>query len=212
MSLDVDVYPLFSTPLYKTNLGRDDTDILDFTKNEKFPFSEHITNGYVSSNVYVLENDVLIELKSALQNNINFFAYEVLGVSNQIQFYITNSWIMKHEPENWAQQHFHNNSLLTGIYYFDVSENSGAITFSKDRSITNTLPPMFDFSYSKETTFNTKSMNIIPKNGDLILFPSHLLHSVDHNKSEKDRYCLAFNVFIKGTLGNDYSFNRLDFK
>jgi len=30
------------------------------------------------------------------------------------------------------------------------------------------------------------------------LFPSHLVHKVEKNLSDKDRYCIAFNFFIEG--------------
>jgi ectoine hydroxylase-related dioxygenase (phytanoyl-CoA dioxygenase family) len=66
--------------------------------------------------------------------------------------------------------------------------------------------------YSKDTPFNGFKKNFLPKNGDLFIFPSHLLHAVDKNKIEKERHCLAFNVFIRGTLGSDDNSNRIDFK
>ena len=210
--MNVDVYPLFSTPLFKTNLSRSDDDILNFSKKQKFKFLEHVKNGYVSENVYVLNSQELKELKDIIQNNINFFAYEVLGIDSNIEFHITNSWIMKHENGHWAQEHFHSHSLITGVYYFDVKENSGQITITKNKMFTTLFPCIFDFLYEKETLFNKGSFGVTPVNGDLLLFPSHLLHSVSVNKNESERHCLAFNVFIKGTLGNDDSFNRIDFK
>ena len=44
------------------------------------------------------------------------------------------------------------------------------------------------------------NLNIIVKNGDLILFPSTLMHSVKTNTTDKERISLAFNSFIKGTV------------
>jgi uncharacterized protein (TIGR02466 family) len=212
MSLDVDVYPLFSTPLFKTNLERCDDDVRSFTNTQNFKFLEQVKNGYVSENVYVLEILELKQLKSEIQNNVNFFVYDVLGVNKSIEFNITNSWIMKHETGHWSQDHFHNNSLITGIYYFDVRENSGNITFLKNKMFINVFPSTFDMPFEMKNSFNEDGFTITPKNGDLLLFPSHLLHLVSQNLNENKRYCLAFNVFIKGTLGSDITFNRVDFK
>jgi uncharacterized protein (TIGR02466 family) len=212
MSLDVDVYPLFSTPLYKTNLERSDTDVRSFTYTQNFKFLEQVKNGYISENVYVLEALELKQLKGEIQNNVNFFVYDVLGVDKSIEFNITNSWIMKHETGHWSQEHFHNNSLITGIYYHDVREYSGNITFSKNKMLTNVFPSVFDIPIEKKTSFTEERFTITPKNGDLLLFPSHLLHLVSENLNENKRYCLSFNVFIKGTLGSDITFNRVDFK
>ena len=48
------------------------------------------------------------------------------------------------------------------------------------------------------------------REGTLLLFPSHLLHKTEPNLSNKSRYCLAFNVFFKGSIGDDQGLNRLD--
>jgi hypothetical protein len=132
--MDIDVIPLFSIPLFKTNLNRSDEDILNFNEKQQFKFLEVEKNGHMSKNVYVLESEELCRLKNDIQNNINFFVYEVLGISDKIQFYITNSWIMKHQINHWAQEHYHNNSLLTGIYYFDVTKETGEIDFIKNQA------------------------------------------------------------------------------
>jgi uncharacterized protein (TIGR02466 family) len=212
MSLDVDVYPLFSTPLFKTNLKRSDDDILNFAKNHKFRYFDDIKNGLVSESVYILNEPELKNLSEDIQNNINFFAHKILGVNKSIEFFVTNSWIMKHERGHWAQEHYHTNSLITGIYYFDVKKDSGDITFTKNKILTTIFPSLFEFVYDEETIFNKTNIKVTPVNGDLLLFPSHMLHSVDDNRNMKERYCLAFNVFIRGTLGSDVHFSRLDFK
>ena len=41
----------------------------------------------------------------------------------------------------------------------------------------------------------------MPKNNQLFIFPSWLLHSVSNNESDQERYSLAFNVYIKGKIG-----------
>ena len=39
--------------------------------------------------------------------------------------------------------------------------------------------------------------------GQLILFPSSLTHSVETKKGNNTRISLAFNTFVKGTIGNN---------
>ena len=41
--------------------------------------------------------------------------------------------------------------------------------------------------------------------GDIVLFPSTLEHSVPTTSDDKTRISLAFNSFIKGTLGDNKS-------
>jgi uncharacterized protein (TIGR02466 family) len=210
--MSIDVYPLFSTPLYKNVLERSNDDVLNYTKNEKFIFIENLENGYMSQNKYVLESPELKSLKDEIQKNINFFAYEVLNVDKSVEFYVANSWIVKHKFEHWSQEHYHNNSLLTGIYYFDVRENSGNIRFLKNTSFTTIFPSVFGIKFSKETLLNMSGIELKPKNKDLLLFPSHLLHSVGKNENFEERHCLAFNVFIRTVLGRDEGANLLDLR
>jgi uncharacterized protein (TIGR02466 family) len=210
--MTIEVFSLFPTPLLKTRLERNNNDILSFTKKEKFRFLEKVKNGYISENVYVLEEPELKSLRDDIQDKIDFFVYEVIGLKRDLEFYFTNSWIIKHQTGHWSQNHYHANSLLSGVYYFDVNEESGPITFHKSDAYTTIFSRTFDFRYEKETPFNTKRTSITPNNGDLIIFPSHLSHSVDENRSEQDRYCLPFNVFVRGNLGSDFDFNRLQFK
>ena len=59
--------------------------------------------------------------------------------------------------------------------------------------------------------YNESTITIKPQQWDLLMFPSILNHSVQPNQStEKVRHSLAFNTFIKGTVGDSGS--QLDLK
>ena len=45
--------------------------------------------------------------------------------------------------------------------------------------------------------------------GDLVLFPSNLVHSVEQATGDHTRISLAFNVFVKGELGSPDRLNSL---
>ena len=38
--------------------------------------------------------------------------------------------------------------------------------------------------------------------GKLVLFPSNLMHRVEENKSNANRYSLAFNLYCRGNFGH----------
>ena len=51
-----------------------------------------------------------------------------------------------------------------------------------------------------------REMRLSPKPFELILFPSMTNHSVDVNvQTEKTRYTLAFNTWVRGTIGDSTS-------
>jgi hypothetical protein len=47
------------------------------------------------------------------------------------------------------------------------------------------------------------------KTGDIIMFPSSLTHMVENKEGTNTRISLAFNVFIKGTIGNNKQLTEL---
>jgi predicted 2-oxoglutarate/Fe(II)-dependent dioxygenase YbiX len=57
--------------------------------------------------------------------------------------------------------------------------------------------------------YNSKSWWLPVKTGQLILFPSSTTHSVEVKKGNNTRVSLAFNVFIKGTLGDNKDLTEL---
>ena len=36
----------------------------------------------------------------------------------------------------------------------------------------------------------------------LVIFPSQVIHNVEKNLTDKERYAVAFDVFIRGTFGS----------
>ena len=62
---------------------------------------------------------------------------------------------------------------------------------------------MIEFRYKNLTNWNSTSFHLKIKEGDLVIFPSWVIHSVDQNTTKnKERISLAFNTFPIGELGN----------
>jgi hypothetical protein len=87
-----------------------------------------------------------------------------------------------------------------------VNDDSGDIVFN------NNMSPLFPRELSVEMDnyhlLNSSTWKIRPTNKDILIFPSHLTHSVTPNTSDEERYVLAFNVFPSGIFSED-SINEL---
>ena len=126
-----------------------------------------------------------------------------------MKFNLENSWANKHHKGDCSPEHYHGNSLISGVYYLDTNENSGTISFYKDKSYYNlwTETVRVDFNYQDNLTntapnfYNAQSVQFHPKKNDIVLFPSLLNHEVAPNNSDIERYSLAFNLFPRGTAG-----------
>ena len=198
------VIPLFSVPVYKTNLESLDVEI-DYFKKLKFT---RIQNGFMSEDKYVLEKNHISNVKKIILKHVNHFAFDVLRISDSVDFVITNSWLTLHHKGDWAHKHNHKNSLISGILYLSVDELSGSIVFhSDDRK--NILNQFFDFNTIDYNIFNSSNWIEKPINNDLFIFPSFLEHSVTESHSINDRLALVFNVFIKGKIGESKLVNEL---
>jgi uncharacterized protein (TIGR02466 family) len=101
-----------------------------------------------------------------------------------------------------AGAHVHNNSLISGVLYLNVTENSGDIVFHRNVLSLIPFPPALDLDVDSFNIYNCKSWGYTPKINDICLFPSVLSHSVDPSKSDEERSCLAFNVFVRGNFGS----------
>ena len=52
------------------------------------------------------------------------------------------------------------------------------------------------YPISKTTEFNSNNISIKIEEGDLLIFPAYLPHSVEENKSNDERVIISFNLDI----------------
>ena len=194
------VYPLFSTPLYINNVG--DFELPDIKRLE---FTSKIpTGGYhtflTSVDKNVLELPEYKHIRSLVMKEINTYARDVFCVNKNIEFYITNSWLNINRPGDQSVPHNHNNSLISGVLYLKVNETSGDIIFYRDILSLVPFPPALDLNMDSTNIYNCKHFGHRPKTNDICLFPSVVMHSVAPNESDEERWCLPFNVFVRGNI------------
>ena len=167
-------------------------------KNEKYVDVEEIYSTKISKSLYVLDsldNIKKIILDKFLNINKTYFKYDN-------DFKITTSWFTKSIKNNIGDFHNHGNNFYSGIYYIDVDDDTGDIEFS------DFTPSSFDLNTTEFNIDNSKSWRVKPENDLIIFFPSEMYHKIHLNKSEKNRYSLAFNIFPIGKIG--WSDNIID--
>jgi len=196
------IYALFSTPLYVNNVG-------DFPRPDlkSLEYSSTIPNGGGSYNFMssvdknVLARPDFKSVREIVTKEVDFYAHQVCGVRRTIEFYITNSWLNMHRRGQSAGAHIHGNSLISGVLYLQVNESSGDLVFHRDVRSLIPFPPALDLDLAFFNIYNCKSWGYKPKTNDLCLFPSVVMHGADANEYAEERWCLAFNVFVRGDIG-----------
>ena len=196
--MNTEVIPLWVTPLYVTTINSAHNYVNELETVGWKRFSTN--NGFITNDTYVLDRKEFKNLKSLIDIHVNNYAQDVFKINSTIDFYITNSWGTKHNSKDWADKHYHANSLFSGVLYLECNDNSGEITFHKNIGYNTGIPHIFDFDYTENNMFNSTKTSIQPKTNMLLLFPSTLEHSVSESESTKDRLVIAFNVFARGKL------------
>ena len=156
-------------------------------------------NAEYTIDKYVLNK--LPDLKKLILEQVNIFATNYLKVVDA-EFYFLCSWINKHYPKDWAQDHMHENSILSGVYYLDTPKDAGGIVFVKGYGEQEIFPMALTPKVSEYNYVTSKEMTFQVNQGKLVIFPSNLMHRVEENKSDKNRYSLAFNLYCRGHFGH----------
>jgi len=183
---------MFAVPLtvsiYEKNIDKE----LSFIKNLKFKDNiQGLTR--ISKDFFILNQQELSELKKFIEFQIKIYIKNIYNSDDEV--IITQSWVNKAKKGDYHQNHTHSNSLISGVFYPFLDE---------------TLPPIMFKKFTREISLNTKEKNkfnsdiykLQLKSKSLVLFPSNITHGVPINKSNNLRYSLAFNTWIKGTIGN----------
>ena len=191
------VHQLWPKPIFDTEIPIKQK-WLDFAYNSEYE-RVFVENGDYTKDKYVLNK--LPDLKQLILEQVNIFTTDYLKVFD-VEFYFLNSWIVKHHPKDWAQDHMHENSLLSGVYYLDAPKDAGGIVFVKGYNEQEIFPMAITPKVSEYNYVTSKQMTFKVNPGKLVIFPSNLMHSVEENKSNNNRYSLAFNLFCRGNFGH----------
>jgi len=103
---------------------------------------------------------------------------------------ITGMWAVINKKNSSNAMHIHSNNYISSAYYVKAPKNCGNIVFYDPRFAAT-------YRYPKISRTNKLNSNIVsfqPKEGMLVLFPSYLQHSVNLNKSNKERVVISFNI------------------
>ena len=161
----------------------------------------HINNSDISKDRYILDN--ISDLRREIENHCENFVRKYLTVKDNANFYLQNSWCNIHEPNEHSQIHYHGSSLLSGVYYPILPDNSGHIAFHKNGIYTNIFHQSIRFEYDEHNNLTAEKYVLNLKEGTIVIFPSHLEHSVEKNNSNEKRYSIAFNFYVRGKFGRE---------
>jgi uncharacterized protein (TIGR02466 family) len=201
--VEANINGIFPTPIYISKVERKLTPLeLKFVDKNKKDFYKNDGN-ITSNNNYILNEKPFADIKKELNLRVQDYFDKVISPANNITPYITQSWLNYTETNQYHHKHAHPNSLVSGVFYINCHEEHDKIKFFNDNYKTIKL------EVKDWNMWNSESWWFSVKTGDVILFPSSLTHMVETKQGDNTRISLAFNVFIKGTVGNNKNLTEL---
>lgn len=194
---------LFPIPVGIIYLDREltTTEKKELNKNSKLIRANN--QNYTSVNNYVLDSPELSSLKKFCVDGVKNFVNNVNPPYDNLNFYITQSWINYTDKTQGHHPHLHPNSIISGVFYLNANKEHDKIYFM------HPAIPTIKYNTKQRTPFNSETWFVPVETNMLILFPSTLNHYVATNEHPYKRESLSFNTFIKGHLGDNKSLTEL---
>lgn len=197
------IHRMFSAPVLQTEPYQFSKEELDLIRQQKNNIMDNVGKNVSTTDTYILKK--FPKMYEFCNYHLQQYIKEIIKVIPSIEFYITQSWINFNPKDSYHHEHYHPNSLISGVF---ALQNDSNIPFILSRP---TPTKIFDnlltiYDYTELNEFNAAKVTVSLPTGSLILFPSKLFHQVPENKETKDRITLAFNTFLKGKLGGPTSF------
>lgn len=169
------------------------------------------------------DNKAFAQLAQFISNNVfemgaamNGEYWQAMQVRN-IGVHLTGIWYQITNNYVFHEMHVHGNCSWSGVYYVQAGE-SGSVAKEKElgfkNGITRFYGPHLDYQAAGHLDLGNyytqkASLDFIPEDGKLVVFPSYLKHMPFPYIGKKDRIIVSFHAQITGDtpLQRGYSFS-----
>tara|TARA_R110001606_G_C15389333_1_gene651328 strand:+ start:2393 stop:3070 length:678 start_codon:yes stop_codon:yes gene_type:complete len=218
--LQYEILELFPTPVFTTIIPNQFGKVTEYfykqemssdVKGKDDPGIDSINYGERSTNSYILDEPECKDLKTFILDLSKNYG-DMLGYDYET-YRFGQSWTSYKHPGQQHIQHTHPNSLMSGVLYFGPPQpETSAIKLHKAAGSFNSnyISPKKVLD-KRELKYAWEEFNLEFSPGLLIIFPSHLTHSVPLNKTDTIRCSLAFNIVPTVGFGEETSLTELKF-
>ena len=112
---------------------------------------------------------------------------------------LTSAWLNVNDSRQCMNSEHVHDDVFSGVFYLQAPEGSGKLVLQNPA-----INKMWDGCKltSQKNQFTGESVRIEPVEGNIILFPSYLPHSVETNDHDEERISISFNIIAlpKGSI------------
>ena len=186
-----EIFDIFPKKIYISHLDRKITnkEIDEVLRLGEIDTHNNFGN-LIGNNQNILDNEKFADIKNFIQKSLNEYIEKVVQPKNNVSIYITQSWLNYTRTNEYHHMHYHKNSYLSGVFYFN--------TVKDDKILLIDGQPQYCLEIESKVLNDHYYFSV--KHGQLILFPSLTYHTVEKNNDSETRVSLAFNTFLKGDI------------
>lgn len=166
---------------------------IDIPRSSSHPCLKTTLNSYSA----ISGNSIPLPQDDGYKKLTNFFVetsisyLDFLGYqTQQFDFEVMDIWLNEAESGNQQEPHNHCGHNITGCLYVDFPKGSQGLSFYGPLSrIDKRYLPI-----KKGTNFNSPTWTIFPKEGELLIWESNLVHFVGDSQHSGLRRTISFDV------------------
>ena len=198
------IHNLFPLPVMRVENFIEDKEIKALIKTvDKSPKLTNAQNDLLSHTEVVNPNQNIHfkSLGEKSQDSLRDFGFLLFG--ENLEWNIKEMWMNRLSQGGHQVMHSHANSFISGVIYLTDSDESAKTVFH------NTMGArQFSFSNNHQDSTTTpynadRWVASDTQRGDLLLFPSYILHAVPRNEGD-ERITIAFNALPQRLKSWDY--------
>jgi len=194
---------IFPSPVLITKYEHSIEEEFKFIENLRY-IEQKENKNFKSDDTYLLKHKELSKIKDFINSSLNKFTQNIYQTKQRLV--VTQAWANRNPPNSKHHEHVHPNSIVSGVFYFRQSKTLPPIQFSK------AVQDSFKLSPEKYNQINSETFLLPMVDGELVLFPSTLRHSVPINRGNETRYSMSFNTFCIDELGSMDSLTHLNIR
>lgn len=190
----MELIPVYSTPFWQAEYP-------DFQEHkEKFldAASEYKkqNESVEKNNIYGYQSPETLQLNKEFSPLFNYVCLIASRATADLDFidcdiFMTSAWLNINDTRQCMNYERVGRDVFSGFFHLKVPENSGKIIFHNPGL--NGLWSGCDLTAEKNQ-FTGETIRIDPIEGNIILFPSYISHSIETNNHDDETIFVTFNI------------------
>lgn len=191
----MDLLQVFATPMWESQYPLFESHKETFIQAVR-KFKKENPEGMLRYNINAYQSPMNMTQVEELSPIYDHCIQMALKASFDLQLvnsdvYLSAAWVNFQDSQSGMQTEHVHQDTFTGVIYLEAPEGSGRLVINN-----SSFNPLWQggMLVSNKTKFTADNIRIVPQEGTMLLWPSHLSHSVETNNHDNERISIGFNV------------------